>query len=184
MGGLEEYGGNTGWKLISGSSLDELMRYDERFPLDLWLRGYKPLILARQKGTMPGIVVSRLNTSRIPCLHRVEAQKSKPFTLTAGPFMLAIIYVQFRTLDRRTEMQSNTTLNNLNSFFSSSLVDNPASPPPDCISPHFSFSIAHAYFITPACPNAPTSSTQPAYSSPQSRQPGTLHLVLRRPCKN
>lgn len=50
MGGLEEYDGNTGWKLISGSSLDELMRYEERFPLDLWLRGYKPLILARQTG--------------------------------------------------------------------------------------------------------------------------------------
>ena len=39
----------------------------------------------------------------------------------------------------------------------------------------------HAYPITPACPDAPTSSAQPAYSSPRFRPPGTPHRVSRRP---
>lgn len=52
MGGLEEYGGKIGWKLIgwinertacqsSGLSSDELMRYGERIPFDLRFRNYE-----------------------------------------------------------------------------------------------------------------------------------------------
>ena len=39
----------------------------------------------------------------------------------------------------------------------------------------------HANFITPAYPNAPISSRQPAYSSPQSLLPEKLHLISHRP---
>lgn len=61
MGGLEEFGGETGWELIgrikegmgcrsSDFSLHELMRYEERFPLGSRLGGYELRLLAPQKG--------------------------------------------------------------------------------------------------------------------------------------
>lgn len=52
MGGLEEYGEKVDWELIgwikegtacksSRANLYELMRDEERIPLELWLRGYE-----------------------------------------------------------------------------------------------------------------------------------------------
>ena len=40
------------------------------------------------------------------------------------------------------------------------------------------------YTLTPTCPNAPTSSAQPAYSSPRSPPPGIPHREWHRPIPN
>lgn len=38
--------------------------------------------------------------------------------------------------------------------------------------------------VTLTCPDAPAESTPPVYSSPQSRQRGTPHLIWHRLCKS
>lgn len=125
---------------------------------------------------MPGNSVS----AQISCFPWVQPINLS-FCSYVGRFIHAGYHMySFRPSESQTEGAEYTNIQPFQRI-SHFLPRRPSHLRPDCIFPISISSIMHAYLITPACPNAPTSSTQPAYSSPQSRQPGTLHPVLRRP---